>query len=139
MASIRKRGSNSYLIVVSRGYDYEGTVRNRYTEALCSDDRLLSIDDLVALNVAPQLQRLALALFLLAADVGDHVVHDLRHPVKGLTSAGNGLIGAHQRLAHAKVLHQGMQGRHIALQAAIGLDGDETALGAQTLALGTWR
>ena len=29
-----------------------------------------------------------------------------------------------------------MQGRHIALQAAIGLDGDETALGAQTLALG---
>ena len=24
MASIRKRGSNSYLIVVSRGYDYEG-------------------------------------------------------------------------------------------------------------------
>ena len=29
-----------------------------------------------------------------------------------------------------------MQGRHIALQAAIGLDGDETALGAQTLTLG---
>ena len=25
MASIRKRGENSYLIVVSRGYDYEGT------------------------------------------------------------------------------------------------------------------
>jgi len=25
MASIRKRGSNSYLIVVSRGYDYEGS------------------------------------------------------------------------------------------------------------------
>ena len=24
MASIRKRGSNSYLIVISRGYDYEG-------------------------------------------------------------------------------------------------------------------
>lgn len=24
MASIRKRGQNSYLIVVSRGYDYEG-------------------------------------------------------------------------------------------------------------------
>lgn len=24
MASIRKRGSSSYLIVVSRGYDYEG-------------------------------------------------------------------------------------------------------------------
>ena len=24
MASIRKQGQNSYLIVVSRGYDYEG-------------------------------------------------------------------------------------------------------------------
>ena len=39
MASIRKRGSNSYLIVVSRGYDYEGnrlksvqkTVTKEYT------------------------------------------------------------------------------------------------------------
>ena len=111
-------------------------VRDRHTEALCGDDRLLGIDDLVTLDVAPQLQRLALALFLLAADVGDHVVHDLRHPVKGLACTGNGLISAHQRLAHAKVLHQGMQGRHIALQAAIGLYRDETTLGAQTLALG---
>lgn len=24
MASIRKRGENSYLIIVSRGYDYQG-------------------------------------------------------------------------------------------------------------------
>ena len=106
------------------------TVRDRHTEALCGDDRLFSIDDLVALDMAPQLQRLALALFLLAADVGDHIVHDLRHPVKGLACTGNSLIGAHQCLAHAKVLHQGMQGGHIALQAAIGLDSDEAALGA---------
>ena len=75
------------------------------TEALCGDDGLLGIDDPVALDVAPQLQRLLLALLFLAADVGDDVVH------------------------------QGMQGGHIALQAAIGLDGDEAALGAQTLAL----
>ena len=105
------------------------------TEALCGDDGLLSVDDPIALNVAPQLQRLLLALFFLAADVGDDVVHDLRHPVKGLARTGDGLVGADQRLADAEILHQGMQGRHIALQAAIGLDGDETALGAQTLAL----
>ena len=98
------------------------------TEALCGDDGLLGIDDPVALDVAPQLQRLLLALFFLAANVGDDVVHDLR--------TGDGLVGADQRLADAEILHQGMQGRYIALQAAVGLDGDEAALGAQTLALG---
>ena len=48
MASIRKRGSNSYLIVVSRGYDYEGNrLRNerlgkgQYTDA--ADDMLLKL------------------------------------------------------------------------------------------------
>ena len=110
-------------------------VRNRHTEALCSDDRLLGIDDLVALNVAPQLQRLALTLLFLTTDIGDDIVDDLGHPVKGLACAGNGLIGADQRLVDAKVFHQGMQGRYIALQAAVGLDRDKTALGTQTFAL----
>ena len=51
MASIRKRGSNSYLIVVSRGYDYEGnrlksvqkTVKppKEYSERTDSVSRLL--------------------------------------------------------------------------------------------------
>ena len=111
------------------------TVRDRHTEALGSDDRLLGVDDVVALDVAPQLERLTLALFLLAADVGDDVVDDLRHPVEGLAGTGNGLIGADQSLADAEILHQGVQGRDIALQAAVGLDGDEAALGTQALAL----
>ena len=111
-------------------------VRNGDTEALRSDRGLLGVDDLIALDVAPQLQRLALALFLLAADVGDDVIYDLGHPVKGLACTGNGLIGADQSLADTKLLHQRMQGRHIALQAAVGLDRDEAALGTQTLALG---
>ena len=34
MASIRKRGENSYLIVVSRGYDYEGN-RLKSAQKLC--------------------------------------------------------------------------------------------------------
>ena len=111
------------------------TVRDRHTEALGRDDRLLGVDDVVALNMTPQLERLTLALFLLAADVGDDVVDDLRHPVEGLAGTGNGLIGADQSLADAEILHQGVQGRDIALQAAVGLDGDEAALGTQALAL----
>ena len=46
------------------------------------------------------------------------------------------LIGAHQSLADTKILHQRVQGGNIALQAAVGLDGYEAALGTQTLALG---
>ena len=111
------------------------TVRDRHTEALRGNGGLLGVDDVVTLDVAPQLQGFALTLFLFAADVGDHVVHDLRHTVKGLSGTGNCLIGAHQSLVHTKFLHQRVQSRHIALQAAVGLDGDEAALGAQTLAL----
>ena len=111
-------------------------VRNGDAEALRGDDGLLGVDNLVALDVAPQLQRLLLTLFFLAADVGDHIVDDLRHPVEGLARAGNGLIGADQRLVDAELLHQGVQGGNVALQAAVGFDCDEATLGAQTLALG---
>ena len=110
-------------------------VGDRHAEALCGDHRLFGVHDMVALNVAPQLERLALALFFLAANVGDHIVHDLGHTVKGLTCTGNGLIGAHQSLADTKILHQRVQGGNIALQAAVGLDGNKAALGAQALAL----
>ena len=110
-------------------------VGDRHAEALGGDHRLFGVHDMVALNVAPQLERLALALLFLAADVGDHVVHDLGHTVKGLACTGNGLIGAHQSLADTKLLHQRVQGGNVALQAAVGLDGNKAALGAQTLAL----
>ena len=123
------------LLVKAHEHGSGVAVGNRYAEALCGDDRLLGIDDVVALNMTPQLERLTLALFFLAADVGDDVIHDLGHAVKGLAGTGDGLIGAHQRLADAEVLHQRVQGGNIALQAAVGLDSDEAALGAQTLAL----
>ena len=84
--------------------------------------------------MTPQLQRLLLALFLLAADIGDDIVQNIREGLKGFAGAGDGLIGADQHIGDA-VFAQGMQGRHIALQAAVGLDGHKAALGAQTLAL----
>ena len=53
-------------------------VRNGNTEALRSDRGLLGVDNLIALDVAPQLQRLALALLFLTADVGDDVIYESR-------------------------------------------------------------
>ena len=77
-------------------------VGDRHTEALGSDDRLLGVDDVVALNMTPQLERLTLTLFFLAADVGDDVVDDLRHPVEGLAGTGDRLIGADGNLGRSK-------------------------------------
>lgn len=85
--------------------------------------------------MTPQLQRLLLALFLFAADVGDDVVENVGEGFKRFAGTGDSLIGADQHIRDA-VFAQGMQGRHIALQAAVGLDSNEAALGAQTLALG---
>ena len=105
-----------------------------HPEALGGDGGPFRLDDLVALDVAPQLQRLLLALFLLAADVGDAVVHHLRPALEGLARAGDGLIGADQRLVQT-VFQQGMQGGDIALEGAVGFDRHEAPLGAQALAL----
>src|SRR5699024_4209434 len=71
-----------------------GGVAVRYgdPEALSRDDGPLGVYDPVALDAAPQLEGLLLALLLLAADVGDHVVDDLGHPVKGFARVRNGLI-----------------------------------------------
>ena len=85
--------------------------------------------------MAPQLQGFLLALFFLTADVGDDVIQNVGEGFKGLASTGDGLVGADQHVSDT-VAAQGMQGGHIALQAAVGLDGYEAALGTQTLALG---
>ena len=106
-----------------------------HPEALRRDGGTLGLDDLSVLNMAPELERLLLALFLLAADVGDAVIHHLRPALEGLAGAGNGLIGAHQHPLQP-VLAQGMQGRNIALEGAVALHGHKAPLGAQTLALG---
>ena len=85
--------------------------------------------------MAPQLQRLLLTLFFFTTDVGNHVIQDIGESLKRFASAGDCLIGADQALGYAVILHQRVQGRHIALQAAVGLDGNKAALGAQALAL----
>ena len=107
-------------------------VGHRHAQALRGDVGLCRIDDLAALDMAPEFHRLLLGLFLLAADVGDYVVEHFRPCFKRLAGAGNCLIGADQRLFYA-VFHQRVQCRDIALQAAIRFDGDKAALGAKPL------
>jgi len=106
-----------------------------YPEALGGDGGPLRLDDPAIFHPAPQLQRLLLAFFLLAADVGDAVIHHLRPALEGFPRAGDRLIGTHQR-AFQTVFHQGMKGGDIALKGAVALDSDEPPLGSQPLSLG---
>ena len=124
------------LLTLGELHEHGGhvAVLTGHAEALRGDGGTLGLDDLVAVDMAPQLQRLLLTLLLLAADVGDAVVHHLGPTLEGLARAGDGLIGAYQRLLQT-ILPQGMQGGHIALERAVGLHGNEAPLGAQTLAL----
>ena len=110
-------------------------VQAGHPEALGGDVGAGGLDDLAVLHLAPDLQGLLLALLLLAADVGDDVVHHLGPALEGLARAGDGLIGAHQGLLNA-VLHQGMEGGGVGLDGAVGLHCDEAALGAKALFLG---
>ena len=109
-------------------------VRACNTQALCGDDRSGRRLDVVALDVAPDLHRLLLALLFLAADVRNNVVYHLGPGLKGLAGTGDRLIGADGNLGRLKV-HQSGQRRNVGLDRAVGLNGDKAALGSQTLAL----
>ena len=84
--------------------------------------------------MTPDLQGLLLGLFFLAADIRDEVIDHLRPCLEGLAGAGNRLIGASENLIDAQRL-QGMDGGHIALERAVGLDSHKAPLGAETLSL----
>ena len=91
-------------------------------------------DDLSIHHFAPDLQRFLFTFFLFAADVGDDIVDHFRPGLKGFSSAGNRLIGAGQHILDA-IFPQRVQCGNIALQRAVGFDGDEAPLGTQTPAL----
>lgn len=100
------------------------TVGHGDAEALGGDGGARGVHNFAVLHLAPDLQGLLLALLLLAADVGDAVVHHLRPALEGLAGAGDGLIGADQDFVQA-VLLQGVQGRDVALERTVALHGDE--------------
>ena len=109
-------------------------VGNRHAEALCRDGRGGRVDNLIALNVAPQLHRLLLGFFFLAADIRDDVVENIGIRFKGFAGAGDGLIRAGEHLRDAEV-HQWVNSRNVALKGAVGFYGDKAALCAEALSL----
>ena len=110
------------------------TVGNGHAQTLRGDGDVVGEDDLVSLDVTPDLERLLLGLFLLAADIRNEVIDHFRPCLEGLAGAGNRLIGAGEHLVYAECL-QGMNGGNIALQRAVGFDCHKASLGAQTLSL----
>ena len=73
-------------------YTSHVAVGDGYPQALGSNGRGGGIDNDPIFHLAPYLQGLLLALFLLAADVGNDVVEDVGEGLKRLACAGDGLI-----------------------------------------------
>ena len=58
-----------------------------YAQALSGKCRRCRRYDFIALDFAPDFERLLLGFFFLAADVRDHVIDDFRHCFKGFACA----------------------------------------------------
>ena len=125
------------LAAIFETHEYSGhvTVLAGHAEALGGDGQIIPCHNFAVLQEAEDFQRFLLAFFFFAADVGDAVVHHLGPAVKGFSCAGNRLVGTHQDIIQT-VLQQGSQGRDIALDRAVGLDGNEALFCAQALSLG---
>ena len=109
-------------------------VQHRNTYALAGDNGAFSLYDHAPFNGAPKAQRLLLALFFLPSDIRNNIALHLRPVLKGLSSAGNSLIGCCHHLIGLKFLPCG-QSRRIALNRAIRLNCNKAPFSSQTLSL----
>ena len=103
-------------------------------DAMGRNDRGGGAHDGAILDMSPDFEWLLFALFFLAADVGDDIVHHFGPALKGFPGAGNGLIGGNDNFLGFQI-HERRQGRDIGLDGTVGLYGDKAGSGAQTLAL----
>ncbi len=110
------------------------SVKNRHPNALTGDHRLCRLHDLPVFNPSPQTQRLLFALLLLAANIGNNILHHLRPILKSLSCSGDRLIGSRHHLIRLKLLPR-CQHRRIALDGAIRLYCNKPSLCSQTLPL----
>ena len=94
------------------------SVRYGNTETLCCNIGSCCLYDLVALDLAPYLQRLLLGLLLLAADEGDEVIHHLGPCLEILACARDSLISTSQHVLQTE-LSQGVKCGNIALDRAV--------------------
>ena len=122
------------LILKADEHRGEVTVGHRHAQALRGEGGAGRGDDLAVFDLTPDLERLLLGFFFFAADVGDDVIHHLGPALEGLACAGDRLIGADERFLDTELVER-VQGGHVALQRAVGLDRDKAALGAETPAL----
>ena len=105
---------------------------NTYT--LCGNHGSFGVDDHIAVNMSPYLERLSFALFLFAADIRNDVVDDFGKIGKRFAGARNCLEGCDEDLFGFKI-EKRCEGGNIALYRAVGLHGDKTFFCAETLAL----
>ena len=110
------------------------TVCDRHPQALGGEGRALRRHNHTVFDLTPDFQRLLLRFLLFATDIGDDVVHHFGPTLKGLAGSGNGLVGAHEHLFNTELV-QREEGGHVALQRAVGFNGDEATFGAQAFAL----
>ena len=123
------------LLCEAHGYGRCMSVQDRNADALRRDERRFRTDDLTALNMAEDLERLELRLLFLAADIRNDISDHLRPVRKCLTRTGNRLICADRDLCRLKFLPC-RETCDIALDRAVRLDGDEAALCAEAFLLG---
>src|SRR5512146_1133923 len=120
---------------VERGEDGgEVPVRDRHSDALRGDHLLRRGDDLAVQDGAPDLERLLLALLLLALDERDDVVDHLGPALERLPRARDGLVGGDGDPLRTEA-HERVERRDVALDRAVRLHRDEAAARPEPTAL----
>ncbi len=110
------------------------SVENWHADALASDLRLLSLDDLAIFDMSPNLERLLLALLFFSADVRNDIFYHLWPRLKVLACARNRLICRDYALIRLEFLPC-LKCWNVALDGAIWLDCNESVSCAQSLLL----
>ena len=82
--------------------------------------------DVVAIEMAEELERLGFHLLFFAADVGDDVAEDVHRRYAGIARAGDGLHGGDKDLLDAEALFEGLEGQNESDGGAVGI-GDHVA------------
>ncbi len=110
------------------------SVGYRHAQALAGNNRKRRLLDFSVHYLTHNAQRLLLALFLLAADIRNHIVHHLRPVLKGLARPGNCLVGCRDNFLWTEFL-QSHQHRRITLDGAVRLYNNKSLFRAKALFL----
>ncbi len=110
------------------------TVGHGNAYALRGNERGDGVYDLAVLDLSPDLKGFKLALFFLAAYVGNYVVHHFGPFSECLACAGDSLIRGNDDLCGFE-LHKGRDHRNVRLNGAVRFYDNKSVLGSETLLL----